>query len=83
MTGKDDKPFSNEKPGANVVAFPHSRVSPAGWEEDIKNLGMGKMAQSLGVAREQQSAHWCSRCTGIWYGYLLEVECPKCGSRQG
>jgi hypothetical protein len=23
--------------------------------------------------------HWCSRCRGIWYGYLLEVACPVCG----
>ena len=69
--------------GADVVAFPFSRVRPKGPLDPARDLGLGKMAATLGVPREQMSGHWCSRCQGIWYGYLLEVECPVCGNRNG
>lgn len=69
--------------GAAIVAFPFSRVRPRGSLGPAKDLGFGKMAQTLGVPREQMSGHWCSRCKGIWFGYLLEVECPVCGNRNG
>ena len=65
----------------NVVRFPQSRVTPSG--ERFKDLGYGKTAQALGVPRGQLFGHWCSRCAGIWYGTMLEVECPQCGSRDG
>lgn len=82
MAGDDDKSY-DDKSGADVVAFPHSRVPPVGTTGEFKNLGMGRMARTLGVAKEQQSGHWCNRCKGIWFGYLLEVECPECGNRHG
>ena len=83
MAGDSDNTGKGDRMRENVVAFPHSRVSPTISGENYKELGMGKMADTLGAAIEQQSGHWCSRCKGIWFGFLLEVECPKCGNRQG
>ena len=65
----------------NVVPFPQSRVTPSG--KPFQDLGYGKTAQALGVPRRQLFGHWCSRCEGIWYGTMLEVECPRCGNRDG
>lgn len=79
----NDKDGKNEAPGAPVVRFPQSRVRPPGGLEPYKDLGIGRMAQTLGMPTEQQTGHWCSRCKGIWFGYLLEVECPMCGNRGG
>ena len=83
MSSHSDKTKQSKQTSENVIAFPHSRVSPAPAGGGYKELGMGKMAETLGAAVEQQSGHWCSRCKGIWFGFLLEVECPKCGNRQG
>lgn len=83
MSDNDDTTRGDKRLGAKVMAFPHSKVRPAGREAGFNNLGRGKMSLTLGVAMEQQSGHWCGRCKGIWFGYLLEVECPKCGNRQG
>lgn len=66
-----------------VVRFPQSRVSPPGARQPAKYLGLGPMAKILGAPEEQATGHWCSRCQGIWYGYLLEVACPVCGNRHG
>jgi Zn finger protein HypA/HybF involved in hydrogenase expression len=46
-------------------------------------LGTSTFAASLGAPVEQTTGHWCSRCQGIWYGFLLEVACPVCGNRHG
>jgi hypothetical protein len=46
-------------------------------------LGAGPLAQTLGPPAEQATGHWCRYCRGIWYGYLLEVTCPRCGNRHG
>jgi len=78
-TAESIAPASN----AGVLSFPHSKVLPSPRGKKFTYLGIGKMAEVLGAAKEQQSGHWCSRCKGIWFGYLLEVECPKCGNRQG
>ncbi len=78
--GKSGKPAAAN---ADIISFPHSRVTPKSSADGYKTLGMGRMAETLGAAKEQQSGHWCSRCKGIWFGFLLEVECPKCGNRQG
>ncbi len=67
----------------DIIRFPQSRTTPAGAKRPPKNLGLGPMAKVLGAPGEQTTGHWCSRCQGIWYGYLLEVTCPACGSRQG
>ncbi|RJT28888.1 hypothetical protein D3227_33320 [Mesorhizobium waimense] len=66
-----------------VLRFPQSRVSPVGAKKPAKILGLGPMATVLGAPEEQTIGHWCSRCRGIWYGYLLEVACPVCGNRHG
>lgn len=79
MTGPDD-PNSNS-PGAPIVRFPQSRVRLPGSGEPVKALGTSGLAARLGAPVEQTTGHWCSRCRGIWYGYLLEVACPVCGNR--
>lgn len=68
---------------AEIVRFPHSRVSPAGANTPFKELGMSMLSRELGLPLRQATGHWCSRCRGIWYGYLLEVTCPVCGNRHG
>lgn len=65
-----------------IVRFPQSRVTPAAAAPG-RVLGFGAMAATLGIPRHQTTGHWCSRCRGIWYGYLLEVACPVCGNRHG
>lgn len=72
-----------ESSGRGIVRFPQSRVSPPGAGKPAAYLGLGPMAKVLGAAEEQATGHWCSRCQGIWYGYLLEVACPVCGNRHG
>ena len=67
---------------ADVLPFPQSRVTPPGTR-GYKEIGFGKIARSLGIPKEQLFGHWCSPCQGIWFGYLLEVECPQCGNRRG
>jgi hypothetical protein len=69
--------------GAGVVRFPQSRVAPRGSEGSFTDLGFSELARYLGAPGRQGTGHWCSRCNGIWYGYLLEVTCPKCGGRHG
>jgi hypothetical protein len=68
---------------ARVVRFPQSRVAPRGSGSGFKNLGMSELAKYLGAPGRQGTGHWCSRCHGIWFGYVLEVTCPKCGGRHG
>lgn len=82
----NDEPNNADAAGNDatlVVQFPLSRVRPRGSRGPAKQLGFGKMAQAIGMPREQTSGHWCSHCQGIWFGYLLEVECPVCGNRSG
>jgi hypothetical protein len=82
MTPTDDK--SDALPeGAAVLSFPQSRVAPRASDGGFKELGMSDLARDLGAPGRQGTGHWCSRCQGIWYGYLLEVACPRCGGRHG
>ncbi|PNG27797.1 hypothetical protein [Methylocella silvestris] len=74
---------SKATPDASVLRFPQSRTSPSGAGKPTKFLGLGAMAKILGVPEQQATGHWCSRCRGVWYGYLLEVTCPACGNRHG
>lgn len=67
----------------NLVRFPQSRVSPPGSRTPFRDLGVSQLSTSLGLPERQMTGHWCSRCEGIWYGYLLEVGCPVCGNRHG
>lgn len=84
MHGDETERDRSIDPGTdpNVVRFPQSRVKPAGGAS-YTDLGLGRMASELGMANEQLTGHWCSNCKGIWFGYLLEVECPQCGGRNG
>ncbi len=75
--------MSTKPDDSRVISFPQSRVLPAGASKPVRQLGIGEMAKSIGLPDRQATGHWCSRCHGIWYGYLLEVTCPVCGSRHG
>jgi hypothetical protein len=68
---------------AEIVRFPHSRVRPSSGVIAFKELGTSKLAAQFGAPERQATGHWCSRCRGVWYGYLLEVSCPVCGNRHG
>lgn len=78
-----NSPADDPAPDGNVVRFPQSRVAPAGSDRPAKQLGFGRLATVIGAPQRQTTGHWCSRCQGIWYGYLLEVDCPACGNRHG
>jgi len=75
--------MADDDKAADVIRFPQSRVLPAGAGKPVKHLGLGRMAEVIGAPESQTTGHWCSRCQGIWYGYLLEVACPVCGNRHG
>ncbi len=74
---------SNDAEGASVVRFPQSRVRPGRSIRPYTDLGLSPLARSLGSPERQATGHWCSNCQGIWFGYMLEVACPRCGSRHG
>jgi hypothetical protein len=80
MAENDDEPDCGT--GA-VIGFPQSRVKPPGGKQPFTNLGHSPLAASLGAPVAQATGHWCSRCQGIWFGYVLEVTCPRCGNRHG
>ncbi|HKJ63573.1 MAG TPA: hypothetical protein VKA94_16510 [Hyphomicrobiales bacterium] len=71
------------KASPDVVKFPQSRVRPPGGSTPFRDLGNSKLANTLGALKEQTTGHWCSSCKGIWFGTLLETECPVCGNRNG
>jgi hypothetical protein len=68
---------------STVTPFPQSRVGPPRSKATPKNLGTSLLSRQLGLPTGQATGHWCSRCHGIWYGYVLEVTCPSCGGRHG
>ncbi len=79
----DEKADDTAQNGGEVVRFPLSRTTPAGSAGGFKDLGIGAMARHLNMRNNQMTGHWCSRCSGIWFGYALEVECPQCGNWHG
>jgi hypothetical protein len=79
----DDRDSEDNDSTTQIVRFPQSRVSPAGSNVPFKELGLSDLSRQLGLPERQATGHWCSRCLGIWYGYLLEVTCPVCGNRHG
>lgn len=81
MSDDEDAPTTQQS--ANLVRFPQSRVSPPSGKGHFKDLGLSDMSKKLGLPARQTTGHWCSYCEGIWYGYLLEVDCPVCGNRHG
>ena len=80
MSQSDDD-SGKARRSTNVLTFPAraSREMSAGYA----NLGSSDLARTLGAPARQGTGHWCSYCQGIWFGYPLEVACPRCGSRQG
>lgn len=68
---------------SDIARFPCARIQPPRTPGGTRDLGTGKFARALGVDERYLSGHWCSRCGGVWYGLLLEVECPVCGNRGG
>ncbi len=68
---------------AEILRFPLSRATPSGSAGGFADLGVGAMARRLGMRKSQMTGHWCSHCRGVWFGYALEVECPRCGNRHG
>jgi len=63
--------------------FVRSLLAPGRALGGHRELGTSSLARQLGLMENQLGGHWCSRCQGIWYGYMLEVECPACGNRGG
>ena len=63
--------------------FLRSLLAPDHALAAVRELGTTPLARQLSLPDEQLSGHWCSRCRGIWYGCMLEVECPCCGNRHG
>ena len=68
---------------ASSRAFVDALVTPAQPLGGHREIGATPLALQLGLAEDQLSGHWCSRCQGIWYGCALEVQCPACGNRHG
>ena len=68
---------------AAIIRFPQSRVAPPGAKVAFNLIGNSAFAEKYGALGRQATGHWCSRCRGIWFGFLLEVTCPVCGNRHG
>jgi hypothetical protein len=73
MAAPDDADDNYDNSDNNPPDKPYhqTRVRDPGSAEQMKELGTGPLAASLGAPVEQTTGHWCSRCQGIWYGYLL------------
>ncbi len=79
----EDDESSTKSDADNVVNFPQSRTKPKGAKANFKDLGLSTFAQKYGEDQPGLKGHWCSRCKGIWYGFVGECECPQCGNRNG
>ncbi len=65
------------------MRFPYARVAPPHTPGGARDLGVSALARHLGLGDDFLGGHWCSRCQGIWYGLMLEAQCPVCGNRHG
>lgn len=85
MANSDDdkRATKSDVSKSDVIGFPQSRVRPPGGNGPFKDLGSTETMDKYELPEAPTTGHWCSRCHGIWFGYLLEVECPVCGSRDG
>lgn len=81
--GDNSKCTDNNKEQSTLVKFPQSRTKPKGSKADYKDLGLSKFSKKFGMNQPGLKGHWCSRCKGIWYGFVGECECPQCGNRNG
>ncbi len=80
----DDTTKDNKSSGSpDVVSFPQSRTPPKRTKGGYKKLGLSKLTQKGGESQPGLKGHWCSRCKGIWFGFVGECECPQCGNRNG
>lgn len=66
-----------------MLPFPQTRVKLTSARRPYTDLGLSPQARQLSAPERQSTGHWCSRCQGIWFGAMLEVACPCCGSRHG
>ena len=66
-----------------VTQLPFSKLPPSHTPGGFRELGITELARQLGLKEWQLNGHWCRRCQGIWYGYTLEAQCPRCGNRHG
>ncbi len=79
----DDEKKPTEK-GGKLIPFPQSRTRPVRIKPDgFRDLGVSRLAREVGMVQPNLKGHWCSRCRGIWFGFVGEVECPVCGNRNG
>ncbi len=69
--------------GDKLVPFPQSRTRPSGDPRGFRDLGVSRLVREVGMVQPNLKGHWCSRCQGIWFGFVGEVECPVCGNRHG
>ncbi len=79
----DPPPEKTPKEGGDVVPFPHARSRPTGGKGNYRDLGLTPAAKEYGTVQPNVKGHWCSRCKGIWWGFVGECECPVCGNRNG
>lgn len=77
--------MNSEKKSLGCVVVPF-RSGTSQETKPFRELGYSPMARHLAAgarAGVNFHGHWCSYCQGIWFGYLLETECPVCGRRSG
>ncbi len=77
---EDDRPSSEDD---SLIPFPQSRTRPNRSAGGFRDLGLSRLAREVGMVQPNLKGHWCSRCRGIWFGFVGEVECPVCGNRSG
>ena len=82
MVDKKDSDSRNIS-SSTLIDFPQSRTKPKQSKDEVRDLGISKLAKQLGGVQPNLKGHWCSCCKGIWYGYVGECECPVCGNRNG
>jgi hypothetical protein len=60
---------------AAAQRFVRRMIGPTSAIGGHRDLGITPMARQLGLSENQLGGHWCSRCRGIWWGCMLEVQC--------
>jgi len=83
MNEKDLPRAKGKKGSKPVIDFPHSRSKPGQSPGGFRDLGLSLLAREAGMIQPNLKGHWCSRCRGIWFGFVGEAECPVCGNRHG
>ena len=81
--GEEDTGAQTGARNPDLIRFPQSRTRPKQDPEGFRNLGLSALARGVRRMQPNLKGHWCSRCKGIWFGFVGEVECPACGNRHG